>query len=106
MKFFVDHDVAAAVADALRRHGHDVITLREVLAPDAADPLVFSTAQEKGCVMVTCNRNDFLKLAAQLQHHGLIILLRRRTARNECINLLRLLEQAGPAGLAGNINFA
>ncbi len=106
MKFFLDHDVAAAVADALRRHGHDVITVREVLVPDAADPVVFSTAHEKGCVMITCNRNDFLELAAQRQHRGLVILIRRRTARNECINLLRLLEQAGPAGLAGNINFA
>ena len=106
MKFFLDHDVAAAVADALRRHGHEVIVLREVLSSDAADPQVFASAQENGCVMVTCNRNDFLELAARQPHRGLIILIRRRSPQAECIRLLRLIEQAGESGLTGNINFA
>lgn len=106
MKFFIDHDVNDAVADALRRHGHDAILLREVLPVDAMDSLAFATAQRSGCVMMTCNRNDYLQLASTQQHHGLIILIRRRSAQTESINVLRLIERAGESGLAGNINFA
>ncbi len=107
MKFFLDHDVNAAVADALRRHGHEAIVLRDVLPVDAADALALATAQTTGCIMITCNRGDYLQLASdQPQHRGLIILIRRRNAQTECINVLRLIERAGESGLAGNINFA
>ncbi|MBA3385523.1 MAG: DUF5615 family PIN-like protein [Chthoniobacterales bacterium] len=106
MKFFLDHDVNDAVADALRRHGHEAIVLRDVLPPDAPDSQVFAAAQETGCVTITCNRNDYLALSAQQLHHGLIILIRRRSARTECINILRLLDRAGESGIANNINFA
>ena len=107
MRFFLDHDVNDAVAHALRRHGHEAILLREVLPVDAIDSLVFPTAQNSGCIVITCNRDDYLQLAnAQQQHHGLIILIRRRSARTECINVLRLIDRASESGLAGNINFA
>jgi hypothetical protein len=56
--------------------------------------------------MLTCNRDDFLPLAAKRSHPGLIILIRRRTRQSECAHLLRLIDRAGEAGLAGNINFA
>jgi hypothetical protein len=56
--------------------------------------------------MITCNRNDFLKLAARGPHLGLIILIRRRNAQAECTNLLRLVRKAAEQGLQGNINFA
>ncbi|MEP6811260.1 MAG: DUF5615 family PIN-like protein [Chthoniobacterales bacterium] len=106
MKFFLDHDVNDAVADALRRHGHEAIVLRELLPANAPDAQAFATAQAKTCVMITCNRNDYLELAARQPHHGLIILIRRHSARTECMNVLRLVERAGESGLAGNINFA
>ena len=56
--------------------------------------------------MITCNRDDFLKLAAKGPHLGLIVLIRRRTPQAECANLLRLIRKAGDQGLLGNINFA
>jgi predicted nuclease of predicted toxin-antitoxin system len=106
VRFFLDHDVNDAVAHALRRHGHDAFLLREVLPVNAIDSLVFSTAQSSGFIVITCNRDDYLQLAnAQRQHHGLIILI-RRSAHTECINILRLIDRAGQSGLAGNINFA
>ena len=43
---------------------------------------------------ITCNRNDYLELAAPQQHQGLIVLIRRHSARTECINILRLIERA------------
>ncbi len=56
--------------------------------------------------MITCNRDDFLKLAAKGPHLRLIILIRRRSPQAECANLLRLIRKAGEQGLQGNINFA
>ena len=106
MKFLLDHDVAAAVKDALERHGHEAIQLTELLARDAPDDVVFATAQSNQCVMITCYRNDFLKLTVKDPHLGLIVLIRRRTSQAECTNLLRLIHQAGEEGLRGNINFA
>jgi predicted nuclease of predicted toxin-antitoxin system len=106
VKFLLDHDVAAAVKDALERHGHEVIQLTELLPHNAPDDVVFAAAQSNQCVMITCNRNDFLKLATKGHHLGLIILIRRRTSQAECTNLLRLIHQAGEEGLRGNINFA
>ena len=106
MKFLLDHDVPAAVKDALERHERDVIRLTDLLPRTASDETVFAAAQRNQCVMITCNRDDFLKLAAKGPHLGLIILIRRRSPQAECANLLRLIRKAGDQGLQGNINFA
>ena len=106
MKFLLDHDVPAAVKDALERHEHDVIRLTDLLPRTAPDDDVFAAAQSNQCVMITCNRDDFLKLAARGPHLGLIVLIRRRSPQAECTNLLRLIRKAGELGLKGNINFA
>lgn len=106
MKFFLDHDVSAAVKDALERHEHDVIRLTDLLPRTTSDEDAFAAAQSNQSVMITCNRNDFLKLAARAPHLGLIILIRRRSSQAECTNLLRLIRKAGEEGLQGNINFA
>jgi predicted nuclease of predicted toxin-antitoxin system len=106
VKFLLDHDVPAAVKDALERHEHDVIRLTDLLPRTASDEAVFAAAQSNQRVMITCNRDDFLKLAAKGPHLGLIILIRRRSPQAECANLLRLIRKAGEQGLQGNINFA
>ena len=106
MKFFLDHDVPTAVKEALERHEHDVIRLTDLLPRTAPDDDVFAAAQSNQCVMITCNRDDFLKLAARGPYLGLIILIRRRSPYAECTNLLRLIRKAGELGLKGNINFA
>jgi len=63
-------------------------------------------AVNKGMVVITCNRGDFLRLAETESHVGIIILVRRRTRVAECAGVLRLLERAGESGIANNINFA
>ena len=55
---------------------------------------------------MTCNRNDFLALAATRKHSGLIVLIRRRSALSEAGHFLELLGKAGASGLKSNINFA
>jgi predicted nuclease of predicted toxin-antitoxin system len=82
--FFLDHDVNDAVADALRRHGHEAMVLRDVAAPETNDVVVFTKAQDSGCLMITCNRNDYLELAARQSHHGLINPDSSSRARTSC----------------------
>ncbi|MEX1110577.1 MAG: DUF5615 family PIN-like protein, partial [Chthoniobacterales bacterium] len=63
MRFFLDHDVPRHLAGVLRRHGHQVELVPEVMAPEGDDEEVFAYAVEKKAIMLTCNRNDFLALA-------------------------------------------
>jgi len=60
----------------------------------------------KGMIIITCNRDDFLKLAESEPHVGIIILVRRRTRIAECASALRLLQRAAESGIRNNINFA
>jgi hypothetical protein len=63
--------------------GHDVTLLREVLPPDASDDVVLQFANELRRVLLTCNRDDFLELATEQPHCGIVIVIRRRTRAAE-----------------------
>jgi predicted nuclease of predicted toxin-antitoxin system len=106
VKFFLDHDVPAEIARVLRQEGHEVIELRQVLPVHASDRDVFGYASENDLTIITCNRDDFLRLAGGEANPGLVILVRRRSRHAECANLLALLSRTGDAGLRNNINFA
>ena len=57
-------------------------------------------------LLVTCNRDDFVELAKEKPHHGIVIVIRRKTRAAERSALFHLLERAGETGLKNNINFA
>jgi hypothetical protein len=57
-------------------------------------------------VLLTCNRDDFLELAKHKPHHGIIVVIRRRTRAAERAARFRLLDSASETGLWDNINFA
>jgi predicted nuclease of predicted toxin-antitoxin system len=79
VKFLLDHDVPEDLIYLLEQLGHDVILLRKALAEDASDEEVLQFAHERGCVLLTCNRDDFLHLATKQLYHGIVIVIRRRT---------------------------
>jgi predicted nuclease of predicted toxin-antitoxin system len=106
VKFFLDHDVPAEVGRVLRQEGHEVIELRQVLSVQANDAEAFGYAREHDLFLITCNRDDFLALAADHSNPGMIILVRRRSRHAECGHLLALISRAGESGLRRNINFA
>jgi predicted nuclease of predicted toxin-antitoxin system len=106
VRFFLDHDVPRQIAEVLQRHGHDVVVLKEALPVETPDEDVIGHAARSGRILITCNRDDFLVLAAGREHMGLIILIRRRSSVAEQGHLLRLLQVAGEEGISGNINFA
>jgi predicted nuclease of predicted toxin-antitoxin system len=106
VRFLLDHDVPEDLSYLLEQLGHDVILLRRALPEDASDEAVLQFAHEHRCVLLTCNRDDFLDLATKKPHRGIVIVIRRRTRAAERAALFRLLERAGEAGLRNNINFA
>lgn len=106
MKFLLDHDVPEDLTYLLQELGHEFLRLRDVLPQEATDALVLRVAYDQGCLLLTCNRDDFIELATRQAHHGIIVIIRRRTRAAERAALLRLLERADEAGLTSNINFA
>lgn len=106
MKFLLDHDVPEDLSYLLGQLRHEVILLRKAPPADAGDEAVLQFAHERGCVLLTCNRDDFLNLAARKPHHGIVVVIRRRTRAAERAALFRLLERAGETGLRNNVNFA
>lgn len=106
MKFLLDHDVPDDLSYLLEQLGHDVTLLRRVLPGDSSDEIVLRFAHEAGCILLTCNRDDFLSLAAAKPHSGIVVIIRRRTRGEERVALFRLLERSGGTGLRNNLNFA
>jgi predicted nuclease of predicted toxin-antitoxin system len=106
MTFFLDHDVPHDLTYSLRTLGHEVVVSRDVLPVQADDAAVLRYAAERGYVVITCNREDFVAEAQNAAHAGIILLFRRKTRAAERAALIKLLDHAGDAGIAGNINFA
>lgn len=106
MKFLLDHDVPDDMVYALVALGHEVMRLRELAPATAPDEEVLRLASDRGAVLITCNRDDFLELAGRSSHAGLIVLVRRRSRALERAALVGLLDRAGEDGLRGNVNFA
>jgi predicted nuclease of predicted toxin-antitoxin system len=106
VKFLLDHDVPDDLSYLLVQLGHEVTLLRKALPDDSCDEAVLQFAHDSGCILLTCNRDDFLHLAATRPHHGVIVVIRRRSRGEERAALLRLIERAGETGLRNNVNFA
>lgn len=106
MTFLLDHDVPEDLSYSLEALGHGVVRLRDVLPPAAKDEEVLGRAASNQHVLITCNRDDFIGLAKNRSHHGIIVLIRRKSRMAERVALVNLLDRAGDAGIVGNINFA
>ena len=106
MKFLLDHDVPDDLSYLLEELGHDVTLLRKALPRDSSDETVFRLAQEACCILLTCSRDDFLHLAAAQPHHGVVIIVRRRSPGDRRVAPFRLPDRAGETSLRNNVNFA
>jgi predicted nuclease of predicted toxin-antitoxin system len=106
VKFLFDEDVPIEATRCARQAGHEVLLVVETLGTRTDDADVWFHAVLTNSIVVTCNRQDFLKLAGTEPATGLVILKRRRTRQAECNHLLQLLASAGENGMKCNINFA
>jgi predicted nuclease of predicted toxin-antitoxin system len=66
VKFLLDHDVPDDIAFSLEALGHPVVKLREVLSVTTPDDEVLRHAAERDCLLITCNRDDFLDVAGRM----------------------------------------
>ena len=74
MKFIVDECTGIAVAEYLRKIGHDVVVVAEAM-PQAEDHTILDKAMDEGRVLIT-NDKDFGELIFRRRyyHHGVIFL--------------------------------
>ncbi|MGE0542600.1 MAG: DUF5615 family PIN-like protein [Dehalococcoidia bacterium] len=101
MKLLLDEMWSAAIAEQLRRHGHDAIAVQD--RPDLrgqADTVIFSAAQAEQRLIVTENVADFRVIASnELQHGrpyaGLIFTTNRRYSRHDPRTPGRLVDALG-----------
>jgi len=63
VRFFSDQCVPAEITNTLRRHGHQVTLLREVLPIRSLDPVVIAKAQELGAILLSLN-GDFADIVS------------------------------------------
>ena len=79
MKYYLDEDLAPAIAIAARALGVDSISAHECGARGLSDPDQLARAAAEGRCVVTFNRVDFIAATRQayekrLAHHGVLIL--------------------------------
>jgi hypothetical protein len=56
-RFLTDHNVPDSVGDTLRRLGHDIVRLRNVMAVNTTDPVVARAAIEDNRVLLSWDRD-------------------------------------------------
>ena len=63
LRFFSDQCVPTEITEILRRHGHEVTVLREVLPIRSLDPAVIAKAQELRAILLSLD-GDFADIVA------------------------------------------
>ena len=63
LRLFSDQCVPAEITETLRRHGHQVTLLREVLPIRSPDPVVIAKARDLGAILLSLN-GDFSDIVA------------------------------------------
>lgn len=96
-RVFLDEDVDLIVGDIVRSRGFETLSTRDAgrKSKDDRDQLGF--AAENGYVILTHNRNDYLRLAVEWfetgQTHAGIIISAQRRPKDMAERVLRILER-------------
>jgi predicted nuclease of predicted toxin-antitoxin system len=75
---YIDEDVTSRLAPALRQRGFEAIAAHEAGLKADDDELHLTYAAEHRMILLTSNRDDFIRLAHKWaaenrQHHGIVI---------------------------------
>lgn len=78
MKYYLDEDISPKVATILKKQQVDVVSTHDVNMIQASDRAQLEYAASVGRVVVTRNRNDFIRLTVQFfndlrPHFGVLI---------------------------------
>lgn len=57
MKIKLDENIGRSGVDLMRRHGHDVVTVRDERLAGASDEVVFAACVSEGRILITLDRD-------------------------------------------------
>jgi predicted nuclease of predicted toxin-antitoxin system len=97
LRYYFDHHVRSALADALGRLGIDVLTTRDDGRREEDDERLLERATELGRVLLT-NDTDFLAIGTARQRTGtffagIVYAHQNRVSIGRCIEQLELMAQ-------------
>lgn len=96
-RLYLDEDVPVQIAAPLRRAGFDVLTTREAGRLQAEDPDQLAFAAREGRVLITLNRDDFVRFtkqfAAEGAPHAGVLILSRSFARGDYGSMARAIDR-------------
>lgn len=105
IRFHLDEHISHRVAEALRRLGIDVTTTAESGLRSADDLQQLEFAKRDGRVIVTRDA-DFLRLASQQDHAGIVAVRTERLSVSGMIAALILLHDVlTPEEMRGHVEF-
>jgi predicted nuclease of predicted toxin-antitoxin system len=89
-RLLLDENLSPSVALTLTREGYDVVHVRDRGLLHATDAQVFARAFDEARIVVTCNCDDFKKLARDVAvHAGLVFFEDSGLLRDEQLRLVR-----------------
>ncbi len=79
MKYYLDEDLSPKIAEILRKHSIDAVSVHEIGMAQAEDIEHLKLADSEKRCLVTRNRNDFIRLTVQFFHehrsHGGVLII-------------------------------
>jgi predicted nuclease of predicted toxin-antitoxin system len=109
LRLFLDEDVHAALAAALRKRGHDTVLALEAKRLGLSDESQLNFATQENRCLVTFNVGDFVRLLnrwidASREHAGIIV--SKQLPVGEMLRrLLALLQKENADSLRGRVRF-
>lgn len=93
MEFVADEHVPSAVINALRSKGYDVLHAPTGYAQGDDDPELLQNCADDGRVLIT-NDRDFVRLADETEHTGVIIYTDQRRPPREVLRAVIRIDDA------------